>query len=183
MGRKSAVEKLPDSAKQIIYQEKADEASYRDIAEKLNDIYQSDISHESVRNWWNNHSDDVRAGMTEDNLGRLKEEEMKDIIDSASQLKKIHNKINQAIDELDPTDRQDMGHLKQMLSESRKQLKFQKNLVEDVTGKTEIDNVENMQVQNNNMTAVEINQEFNQYIRDLEEDGVIEIRKPEKLQV
>lgn len=183
MGRRSAVEKLPDSAKQIIYQEKADDASYREISEKLEDIYNEEISHTAVNNWWNNHSDDIRADITEDNLGRLKEEQMKEIIDSASQLNKIHDKVNEAIDELDPRNRQDMGHLKQMLAESRKQLKFQRKLVEQVTGKTEIDNVENMEVQNNNMTAVEINQQFNEYIKDLESDGVIEVKQPEKLQV
>lgn len=183
MGRKSAVEKLPDTAKQIFYQERADDASFRDIAEKLNDIYNADMSHEAARNWWNNHSDDARAEMTKDNLGRLKEEQMKEIIDSASQLNKIHDKVNEAIDELDPTNRQDMGHLKQMLAESRKQLKFQRKLVEQVTGKTEIENVENMEVQNNDMTAVEINQEFNKYVKELEEDGVIEIKEPDKLQV
>lgn len=183
MGRKSTIEKLPDSAKQIIYQEKADESSYREIAGKLNDIYDKDVNHEVVRRWWNNHSDDARASMTEDNLGRLKEEQMKEIIDSASQLNKIHDKVNEAIDELDPRNRQDMGHLKQMLAESRKQLKFQRKLVEQVTGKTEIDNVENMNVQNNNMTAIEINKEFNQYVKELEDDGVIEVKKPEKLKV
>lgn len=183
MGRKSVIEKLPNSAKQIVYQEKADGASYREISEKLEDIYQNDVSHEAVRRWWNNHSDDMRAEMTESNLGRLKEEQMKEIIDSASQLNKIHDKVNEAIDELDPRNRQDMGHLKQMLAESRKQLKFQRKLVEQVTGKTEIENVENMNVQNNNMTAIEINQQFNKYVKELEDDGVIEIKKPDQLKV
>lgn len=182
MPKVSAIEQMPDSAKQIIYQEKADDATFTQIQGKLNDIYDEDLSYDQVKGWWNNHSDDIRADITQDNLGQLKQEEMKDIIDSASQLKKIHEKLDEAIDTLDPTDRNDMGMLKELLSESRKQLKFQKKLVENLTDSTEINNVEEMNVEQN-YNAIEINQQFNEYIKELEDDGVVSIEKPEKLQV
>ena len=182
MPKVSAIEQMPDSAKQIIYQEKADDATFTEIQSKLNDIYNEDLTYEQVQGWWNNHSDDIRADITEDNLGHLKQEKMKEIIDSASQLDKIHDKLNEAIDTLDPTQRNDMGMLKELLSESRKQLKFQQKLIDNLTESTEINNVEEMNVQQN-YNAVEINQEFNEYIRELEEDDVISIEKPEKLKV
>lgn len=182
MPKVPAIEQLPDSAKQIIYQEKADDATFTEIQGKLNDIYDEDLTYDQVQSWWNNHSDDIRADITKDNLGQLKQEEMKDIIDSASQLKKIHDKLDEAIDTLDPTDRNDMGMLKELLSESRKQLKFQKKLVENLTDSTEINNVEEMKVEQN-YNAIEINQQFNEYIKDLEDDDVLEIKKPSKLKV
>lgn len=182
MARTPAVEKLPDSAKQIIYQEKADEASFEEIKDKLNDIYDADLSYEAVRMWWNNHSDDIRADITEDNLGKLKEEQMKDLLDSAGQLKKINDKINEAIDNLNSDRREDMKMLRELSGEIRQQLKFQREYVEKVTESTEIQNVEEMNVEQN-YNAIEINQQFNEYIRELEDDGVIKIEQPDKLSV
>jgi len=180
MPKPSPIEMLPDSAKQIIYQEHADDKNFTEIAAKLNNIYEDELEGPQVRRWWNAHSDDARKEITEDNLGRLKEEKMKDLLDSADQLQKINKKINQAFDNLNPDRREDMKMLKDLSGEIRQHLKFQKEFIEQVTESTEIDNVENMNVEQN-YNAIEITQEFNKYIKDLEEDGVIEVNDEEAL--
>jgi len=99
---------------------------------------------------------------------------VKEVLDVAEQLEELNNKLQDAIDNLNEKDRTDMGMLLNIAKEVRQQLKFHKEYVEEMTSPdTQINNVE--------INKTEIAMKVVNQIKELEDDGVIEVKDREKL--
>lgn len=173
-GRKNRVKELGVRAEQIVHQKRADNEGYREIADELEELFGESISHEAVRNYVKNHSDDRMRQISEQGLEEIKKQELQKILDVGDQLESLNDKLQNAIDSLDEEEPQNMGVLVQLAREARKQLKFHKEYVEEVVNPTTVEGDVNV---TQNYTAMEINN----YLMDLEDEGIIEIKKPEKL--
>jgi len=147
--------------------------SLREIAREVSERFDADISHESVKNYINNHKDDKLARMTEENRGELAKREAELIIDYGDKLEKMDDMLETIMDEtLNENDKNDVGQLLNVMKEVRSLMKWQKEYIEDVTKpNTEINNYEV------NNTAIQISEK----LLEMERDGIIEIKKPHKL--
>lgn len=173
-GRKNKIKKIGPQAEQMVAQERADGQGYRAIADKISEHFNKDVSHESVRNYLQKHSNDRRMKMAEENLAYIKEQEMKEILDVGDQLQKLNEKLQNAMDNIDEDEVQNAGVLVQLSREIRKQLKFHKEFVEEVVNPTTVEGDVNV---TQNYSAMEINN----YLFELEEKGIIDIKDDEEL--
>lgn len=174
MGRKTKIEQVGTKAELIVHQERAKGESLRDIADTLNKQFDIDITHNAVQGYLKNTHGTRLAELGADNVEHLRREEFKKILDVEDQLDELNQKLKDAIDELDTTDRQDMGYLIKLSQEIRQQLKFHQEYIEQVTTpNTQVNNIE----VNKTQQAIKITNR----LKDLENEGVIEIKKPEKL--
>lgn len=172
MGRKSKILKLGWPAEAMTQSLNSQGKSLREIAEELSERFDEDVSHESVKNYLNNHSQDKYARMSDENRGYLEQEKVERIMDAQDWLEKIDDKLETMMDNLSETDKNDYGQILQVMREIRQQMKFQKEYLEEVSSpNTEINNYEV------NNTAIQISEKLMEY----EDEGIIEIKKPHKL--
>lgn len=169
------IERLGTRAEQMVWKGKAENKGYRRIAEDVNSVYEDEeVSHMAVKNYINNRFDQRMAEMGMDNLQEVRKQEVKEVLDVAEQLEELNNKLQDAIENLNEKDRTDMGMLLNIAKEVRQQLKFHKEYVEEMTTPdTQINNVE--------INKTEIAMKVVNQIKELEDDGVIEVKDREKL--
>lgn len=169
------IEKLGTKAEMLVWQGKAADKGYRRIADDVNEAYaDEEVSHMAVKNYIENAWDERKAELGVENLKEIRKQEFEQVLDTASQLEKLNGKLQEAIETLDPNDRTDMGMLNNLAKEVRQQIKLHEELLNNMTQpKIEADNVE----VNKTQIAMKVVNKLN----DLEEEGIIEIKKPEKL--
>lgn len=172
--QKTKIEKLGREAELIVYQESAKGRSLRDIAEKINETFNENISHQSVKRYKENRGNERLANMGAKNAQQLEQEEAKELIDIGSELKETYEKLREAVDSLDAKERSDMGLLIQLSKELRKQWKFHKEFVEEIVRPDKVEN--NVEI-NKTQMAIKISDK----LEELEDKGVITIHKPEKV--
>lgn len=174
MGRKNKVLKNGWPCESMVLSLHSQGKSLREIADEVSERFNTDISHESVKNYLNNHKDEKLARMTEENRGYLEQERVENIIEVEDKLEMMDDKLETIMNEtLSEHDKQDIGQLLQVFKEIRNLMEFHKKYIEDVTTpNTQINNVE---VTNN--TAIQLSEKLLEY----EEEGIIEIKKPHKL--
>jgi len=164
MGRKSKIKQLGMNAEKLVFQAKAEGKSYREIAGELETVFDESVSHQAVKNYYDNNSDDRLKIMGAQNAQQIAKEEMKELLDYRDQLDKINQKLQRAIDELDETERQDMGLLVKLMKENRDQLKFQRKYIEEIVEpSTQVNNIE--------INQTDVMLEFNKYFNELEDSG------------
>lgn len=170
------VEKLGIRAEQIAWQGFASGKGFRPIAEEINNVFQDEsVSHQAVKNYKENAFDERKAEMGMENLQEVRKQEFKEVLDVASQLEEINDKLQTAVDSLNEQDRTDMGMLLNIAKEVRQQLKFHKEYIEEMTSApdTQINNVE--------INKTEIATQVVRKVKELEDEDVIEIKDREKL--
>jgi len=173
MGRKNKILKNGWACESAVLTLHNEGKSLREIASEVSERFDTDISHESVKNYLNNHKDEKLARMTEENRGHLAQREAELIIDVGDKLEKMEEKLDTIMDEtLNENDKNDVGQLLQVMKEVRSLMKFQKEYIEDVT--TPDTQVNNIEVNN---TAIQISEK----LMEMEKDGIIEVKKPHKL--
>jgi len=175
MGRKNKILKLGWPAEAMTHQLKSEGESLRSIARQLSERFDADVSHESVKNYINEHHNDKLARMSKENKGYIQQDKIEKIIEVEDKMEKMEDKLDTIMDEtLDENDKNDIGQLLQVMKEVRKLMKFQKDYLEEVTQpNTEINNYE---VTNN--TAIQLSEKLMEY----EQEGIIEIKKPHLLE-
>lgn len=148
--------------------------SLRDIAGEVSERFNTEISHESVKNYLNEHKDEKLARMTEENRGYLAQDQMERIIEYEDKLEMMDDKLDTIVNEtLSEHEKQDIGQILQVMREIRNLMEFQRDYIEEATTPdTQINNVE---VTNN--TAIQLSEKLMEY----EKQGIIEIKKPHKL--
>jgi len=148
--------------------------SLRDIANEVNQRFNTDISHESVKNYLDNNKDEKLARMTEENKGYLAQDQMERIIEYEDKLETMDDKLDTILNEtLNEHEKQDIGQILQVMKEIRNLMEFQRDYIEQATTpETQINNVE---VTNN--TAIQLSEKLMEY----EKDGIITIHEPNKL--
>lgn len=177
MPRKSKIEELGPRAEALVSQLSADNKSYRDIADQVTEQFGEDVSHTAVQNYLENRQTERMKEMGAKNFKQLQKKEVEKILDVGSQLKKINKKLHKALDSLDETNKEDMGHLIQLSKRVEQQLKFHKEFMEEVMSP---DKVEQNFVKQENTTNISIT-EVNKHLHKLEKKGVIEIKDPDRL--
>jgi len=146
--------------------------SFPDIAEELRTRFDTDLSDESVRRFYNEHYNENFARMDMQDRSELHKKKMEKIMDVGSKMEEIEEQLDTIKNEtLDIEDKNDVGQILQVMKEIRQMMKFQKEYLEDVSSDTTI---ENMEVNN---TAIQISEKLLEY----EEEGIIEIKKPGSL--
>lgn len=146
--------------------------SFRDIAEELRTRFDTDLTRESVRRFYNEHYNENFARMDMQDRSELQKKKMEKIMDVGSKMEEIEEQLDTIKNEtLDIEDKNDVGQILQVMKEIRQMMKFQKEYLEDVSTDTTI---ENMEVNN---TAIQISEKLLEY----EEEGIIEIKKPGSL--
>lgn len=166
MGR-SKIERLGMNAEKLVFQARSEGKSFRDIADEIEQVFNEDISHQAVKNYYENHSDRRARIMGEQAAQQIAEQELGELIDVKEQLKEMNDELKDIRENLDKTDRQDVGLILKTMKEARKQLKFQKDAIEQVTQPdTQVTNVE--------INQTDVMMEFNQYLNELEEQGAFE---------
>lgn len=174
MGRKNKVLKNGWPAEAMAQSLDAQGKSLREIARELSERFDTDISHESVKNYLNKHSNEKFARMAQENKGYLEQEKVEKIIEVEDKLEKMEDKLDTILDDtLSEHEKQDVGQILQVMKEVRKMMEFQKDYLEQVTTPdTEINNYEV------NNTAIQLSEKLMEY----EREGIIEIKKPHKLE-
>lgn len=109
-----------------------------------------------------------------ENRGNLEKEKVKNIIEVEDHLEKMDEMLETIMqDTLSEHDKQDVGQLLQVFKEVRNLMEFHKDYIEKATTPdTQINNVEV-----NNNTAIQLSEKLMEY----EEQGIIEIHKPNQL--
>lgn len=174
MGRKNKILKNGWPCESMVLSLDKQGKSLRAIADEVSERFNTDISHESVKNYLNEHKNEKLARMSEENKGYLEQEKAERIMEAGDKLEKIEDMLDTIMDDtLDEHNKQDVGQLLQVFREVRNLLEFQKEYLEGVSQPdTEINNYE---VTNN--TAIQLSEKLMEY----EKDGIIEIKKPHKL--
>jgi|AKVG01.1.fsa_nt_gi hypothetical protein len=175
MGRKNKVKKNGWTCESAVMSLHAQGKSLRDIADEVSERFNTDISHESVKNYLNNNKDERLARMTEENKGYLAQEKQELILEYGNKIEQMEDKLDTILEvTLDEQNKQDVGQILQVMKEVRKLMEFQKEYIEEATTpNTQINNVE---VTNN--TAIQLSEKLMEY----EEKGVITIHEPNKLE-
>lgn len=169
------IEKLGEKAEMLVWQGKAAEKGYRRIADDINEVHPNDsVSHMAVKNYIENAWDQRKAELGVENLKEIRKQEFEQVLDTASQLEKINENLQEAIDTLDPQDRTDMGMLNNLAKEVRQQISLHEELLNNITQPQT--NIENVEVNKTQIAMKVVNK-----LNELEDDGIIEIKKPEKL--
>lgn len=158
------IERIGEAAEILVHQSKAEGKSYRTIADDIENTFNESVSHQAVKNYLEHYGTDRLAQLGAKNAQELEKQEVKKILEVGSQLEKINDKLNDALDELDTKDRQDMGIILKLSQEIRQQLKFHREFVEQVTRPdTQVTNVE--------INQTDVMMEFNQYLNKLQDKG------------
>lgn len=173
MGRKNKILKNGWPCESMVLSLHNQGKSLREIAREVSERFDDDVSHESVKNYLNNHKDEKLARMTEENRGYLEQQKVENIIEVEDRLEMMDEKLQTIMNEtLDEHEKQDVGQLLQVFREIRNLMEFHKEYIEDVTTpNTEINNYEV------NNTAIQISEK----LMEMEKDGIIEIKKPHRL--
>lgn len=173
MGRKNKVLKNGWPCESMVLSLDKQGKSLREIAREVSERFDTDISHESVKNYLNEHKDEKLARMSQENRGYLEQEKAERIMEAGDKLEKIEEMVDTIMeDTLDEHDKNDVGQLLQVFREVRNLLEFQKEYLEGVSSpNTEINNYEV------NNTAIQISEK----LMEMEDEGIIEIKKPHKL--
>jgi len=170
------LEQIGIKAEQIAWQGFAQGKGYRSVADDINKVLEDEsVSHMAVKNYKEKAYDERKAEMGMENLQEVRKQEFQEVLDVAKELEEINDKLKTAIDNLNEKDRTDMGMLLNIAKEVRQQLKFHKEYIEEMTSTpdTQINNVE---VNKTDIAVQVVNQ-----IKQLEDEGAIEIKDKEKL--
>jgi len=170
------IEQLGIKAEQTAWMGFASGKGYRSVAEDINKLFEDkSVSHMAVKKYKEEAFDERKAEMGIENLQEVRKNEFEEVLDVASELEEMHEKLKTAVDHLNEKDRTDMGMLLNIMKELRQQLKFQKEYIEEMTTApdTQINNVE---VNKTDIAVQVVNQ-----IKELEDEGAIEIVDEEKL--
>lgn len=172
--KKTKIEKMGKHAEVLVHQERAQGKGYRKIAEEIENTFGEQVSHQTIKNYLDKHGNERLAKLGAKNAQELEKREIEKILDVGSQLEKINKKLNRALESIDETEKQDMGFLVNLSKEIRQQLKFHKEFVEEVVNPDKVEN--NVEV-NKTQQVLQINNK----LEELEDKGIIEIKKPEKI--
>jgi hypothetical protein len=172
--RQNKIIELGWPAEQQVLRLRNEGDSYRDIAEEISRKFNEDVGHNSIQNYLKEHKDDHMARMQRENRGRIEEKKVERILDVGDKLEEMDEMLEKIRTEtLSADDKNDVGQILNVMKEIRRLMKFQKDYIEDVTQpNTEINNYE---VTNN--TAIQISEK----LMELEEEGIVEIKEPQKL--
>jgi hypothetical protein len=172
MGKTNKVKQLGWPAEAQTIKLRNEGKSFRDIAEELRTRFDTELTRESVRRFYNKHYNENFARMDMQDRSELQKKKMEKIMDVGSKMEEIEEQLDTIKNEtLDIEDKNDVGQILQVMKEIRQMMKFQKEYLEDVSTDTTI---ENMEVNN---TAIQISEKLLEY----EEEGIIEIKKPGSL--
>jgi len=174
MGRKNKVLKNGWPCESMVLSLHNQGKSLREISNEVSERFNTDISHESVKNYLNEHKDEKLARMSEENRGYIEQDKIENIIEVEDRLEQMDEMLETIMDEtLSEHEKQDVGQLLQVFKEIRNLMEFHKEYIEDATTPdTQINNVE---VTNN--TAIQLSEKLMEY----EKEGIIDIKKPHKL--
>lgn len=178
--RKTKIEKIGKNAEIMVCQMKSKGDSYREIADTVEKVFDEKISHQAVKSYFEKASSNRIKRMGQRNAQELEKRKQEELLEIKGTLQEINNDLMEAknsIKEKEEVSPQDISLLISVVKEIRKQLKFQKDYIEEVTTGAPQE-VNNIQI-NQNKTQMAI--KFSEYLEDLEEKGVIEIKRPEKL--
>jgi len=175
MGRQSKVEKLGWPCESLVAEMDAEGKSKRAIAEEVEERFDTEISHNSIANYLNNHQDKKLARMKDEQRRELAQKRTEKIIEVNDKVETMEDKLDTILNTtLDEADKEDVDKILRVMKEIRSLMEFQKEYVEQVTQpETQINNVE---ITNN--TAIQLSEKLMEY----EEKGIITIHEPNKLQ-
>jgi len=175
MGRESKVEKLGWPCESLVAQMDADGKSKRKIAEAVEERFDTQISHNSIANYLNDHKDKKLARLKDEQRRELAQKKTEKIIEVNDKVEQMEDKLDTILDTtLDEANKDDVNKILRVMKEVRSLMEFQKEYLENVTQPdTQINNVE---ITNN--TAIQLSEKLMEY----EEKGIITIHEPNKLQ-
>jgi len=174
MGRKNKVLKNGWPCESMVLSLHNQGKSLREISDQVSERFDTDISHESVKNYLNEHKDEKLARMSEENRGYIAQDQMERIIEYEDKLETMEDKLDTILEEtLSEYEKQDIGQILQVMKEIRNLMEFQRDYMEEATTPdTQINNIEV-----DNRTAIQLSEKLMEY----EKQGIIEIKKPQKL--
>ncbi len=171
------IEKMGIRAEQISWMCFAQGKGYRATAEEINKAFRDQdekVSHMAVKKYKEKAYGERKAELGIENLKEVRKKEFEEVLDVASELEEINDKLKNAIDNLNENDRTDMGMLLNIAKEIRQQLKFHKEYIEEMT-------TPNTQINNVEVNKTDIAVKVVNHIKELEDEGAIEIKDKEKL--
>lgn len=175
MGRQSKVEKIGWPCESLVAEMDAEGKSKRKIAEEVEERFDTEISHNSIANYLNEHQDKKLARMKDEQRRELAQKRTEKIIEVNDKVETMEDKLDTILETtLDEANKEDVDKILRVMKEVRSLMEFQKEYVEQVTQpETQINNVE---ITNN--TAIQLSEKLMEY----EEKGIITIHEPNKLQ-
>ncbi len=111
-------------AEKMVHRHRAAGKSYRQIAAAFEEEFGEAISHSSVRRYFEQYSTRQLEMLGQQELAELQKEKQNELIDVSAQLAKVNQQLNEAMDELDPAERDDMRALIPLSGELLRQLHF-----------------------------------------------------------
>lgn len=174
MGRQSKVEKLGWPCESLVAEMHVNGKSQRQIAEEVRERFDTEISHNAISNYLNQHQDKKLARMKDEQRGELAKKKAEKIIEVNDKVEAMDEKLDTILNTtLDEANKEDVDKILRVMKEIRSLMEFQKEYLEEVTQPdTQINNVE---ITNN--TAIQLSEKLMEY----EEKGIITIHEPNKL--
>lgn len=167
------------AAEIMAHQMKKQGHSYRDIARSLGQTFGEDISHQGVKNYFEQTSKERLARMGQKNAEKLQKKKQEQLIEVEDQLERMNGLLEEILTQFEEkgVDAQDLNWLTQLSKELRNHWKFTRKYLDDVVpDKQDIDTQINI-TENKTQTAIKISN----HLEKLEEEGIITINEPHKI--
>lgn len=179
-GKKTKIEKMGNSAEMMAHQLKKRGESTREIATALSRVFDENISHQGVSNYFDRNKERFER-MGQRNAQELEKEKHEKLTDLQNTLERVQNLLEDILEQFEEegVDKQDIGFITQLSKEIRNHVKTTEKYIEKThPDAAEVNNTQiNMNVENKTQIAMKITK----HLDKLEDEGVITIHKPEKL--
>lgn len=178
--KKTKVEQMGDSAETMAHQMKKQGESTREIATALSRVFNDNISHQAVSNYFDKNKERFEK-MGEKNAQELEKQKHEKLTDLQNTLERVQGLLENILGQFEDegVDKQDINYVTQLSKEIRKHVKTTEKYIEKTyPDAAEVNNTQiNMNVENKTKIAMKISK----HLDKLEDEGVITVHKPDKI--